>query len=220
MPTNSKRPTKDEYLQEFLRSNTDLQTTHSNGVEISFESENLPDDKISSSFPAYITINIRIYGPTTIDQIREAWPLVTQWRERLQEYQPSLGKLLKQRFLEHKEAGYSYKQIADVINAEIEGYIRVAYESKLRDKNYPIEAPVLSAAGLMMLMGMDSNDVSEWIGTAFRNLADGIPMFPPDYPVGVERVRERLRKWPKEIKPNRAIEFLLHAWIADVEGQQ
>jgi hypothetical protein len=215
--TNSevaKRLTKEEYLNEFLRINSDLQTSHNNGLTIWFDSEELTDDEISSSVRGYITLNLQINSTTTLEEIHEAWPLISQWRKRLQAYQPDFGEILKQYFLKHRTTGYSYKQIADAINEEIARYIRTAYQTKQRDVNHSINTPILCAAGLMSLMGIGSNDVQDWLHIALENLIKARPIFPPNSPVDAEQVRGRLRNWPRAIRPNQGIVALANDWQA------
>jgi hypothetical protein len=211
---------KKSYLKEldkwlFIHQNRDLPLYHSNGLTIWFTQdagEGL-DDNDGEHERGRITMSLHIDNTTTIDQIREAWPLITQWRERLQSYQPNVGEWFRRYFNLHKNDGYSYKDLADAINAEIEQYIRDGSEQlKVRNFDHSSPTPIVCAAGLLTLMGIDDDEKRNWIISALENIKERRPLFPPDLPVSANRVRERLRKWPKTIKESGEVSTLLFDW--------
>jgi hypothetical protein len=134
-----------------------------------------------------IEMDIVVKPDTTIEQIRKSWHFILKWRERLNNFQEPWMLGGDNRFYFeittlHND-GMSYQEIADRINA------RIVEHLKEDDNPFHVD----HAKDLMILAGVDEEDVDGWVTSALENIDRGRKPFSPKTPVSRQMIRSRIR---------------------------
>ncbi len=197
----------EEEVSRFMGRNDDLKFTTDEGVILRFE-------KVDSWIKMYIEVSEN----TSRAAVDKAWPLINEWRERLQKHQGIWLAGGDNEFYEQisREARHSsYAKVATRLNSRIAELFQmnVAFEkeylaAKPKFKNYLDEFSWVAkesknnpfsgehAHDLMELMGIDENDRNEIARFAIENIKSGEPAFhTPNTPITREMVREKIRWW-------------------------
>jgi hypothetical protein len=162
------------------------------------------------------------------DLMRGGWSLIAQWQDRLRKWHAkteSEGQIfdlranrtkrkewLLREMLKMKQAGKSWRQIAEHMNGYIERELQGHAENI---KRYGKDAAdfrnmfdvlrwqnltgdwwpgLYYARDVMLALGMPTDEAGSWCSEGLQNLLDGNPAYLPDgAPITPERVREQLR---------------------------
>lgn len=219
----------EEKVKEFLEENNDLLRTtfvkdRNDNLRVGLSLEfvhNTEYDRIS------MIIDILDY--TTLDDIRNNWGLIIQWRERLQKYQRVIPPTESDEFHEFlywlkKFKDYSYQEIAVFVNTFVSNllseHFRLMQDDSYRhtythhgvawSKNGPVydnyrEVPcycpkLLESRQMIRWIGIDEEETELLIQVASENFEFGSDLFPPDTPTTREMIIARIRKVKEKVK--------------------
>ena len=168
---------------------------------------------------------------TIIDDIREAWDWVAQWRERLQEFQGKrpngpwelLEFVYQLKLYENK----SYKEIAEIINQFLIHNLRTHYETVKQHERMGFKSDREDPSGnlydaryTLLRLGIDRDDIEAYIKDGLQKLENNLDPFLPDTPFSTDMIRDRIRKFkqwaesigyecPREPRASLAVSYLI-----------
>ena len=169
----------------------------------------------------WLRVMLEIDERTTNQNIREAAPLLLEWRDRLIDFQGAWNGGGENHFFERlsdmQKHGYSYARLAERLNKQIEKHLNgyIAYRQEV-DAIHPEEknkhdkdifynifwlgmksnsSSLTHAQGVLESLHYKKEDILEIIKDGLESLANGKSIFSKDYPISKFKMIEALRTW-------------------------
>ncbi len=171
----------------------------------------------------WLKVMLEIDERTTNQDIRDAAPLLLEWRDRLIDFQGAWNGGGENNFFERlsymQKHGYSYARLAERLNKRIEEHLNgyIAYRQEV-DAVHPEEksnhdkdifyhvfwlgmnsnsSSLTHAKAVLESLHYKQEDILEIIKSGLESLVNGKSIFSKNYPISRPKITEALRTWRK-----------------------